>query len=391
MIDLSPRDNPMPQNLNLPQMAHLDFAPRITIIGVGGAGISAVDTMIGADLQRVEFIVADSDARQLSHTRATHRIQLGTGREITAPSGATLSDHVMVGEGPPSTPLPRSAPQYVDGGPSRTMTLRARTLAPKIGTLVARDIYRILDGVHLVFIVAGMGGGTGTVAAPIIARMAQECGILTVGVVTKPFAFEGSRRARIAEDGIATLQQQVDTLIVIPNEKLLTTAPARITRDDAFKLSDHAMHSGVSRVTDLLLRPPNIGIDFADVRTVIARMGIAVIGTGQASGENRAIRAAELAITDPLLDDTDFSDAAGLLISFIGGEDATLFEVDQAATRIRRAFDDKATVVFGWTIDESMTGRLSVAIVVVALRSTGATTAHDRLTSLPRRRDRLPT
>jgi len=295
-------------------MTHTDWAPRITVIGVGSAGVAAVDAMIGADLQGVEFVVADTDTQQLARSRAVHRIPL----------------------------------------------------TPNIGAAAARDIYRAVDGVHLVFIVTGMGGGTGTVTAPIIARMAQECGILTVGVVTKPFEFEGSRRARIAEDGIANLQQYVDTLIVIPNEKLLLNAPAHTPRDDAFKLVDHTMHSGVSRVTDLLLRDPNIGIDFADVRTVIARMGKAVIGTGQASGENRAIRAAELAITDPLLEDTDFFLAGGLLITFAGGEDSTLFEVDQAATRICREFDDKATIIFGWFIDESMTGTLRVAIVVVA-------------------------
>jgi cell division protein FtsZ len=220
----------------------------------------------------------------------------------------------------------------------------------------------------MVFIVAGMGGDTGTGAAPVIAHMAKERGSLTVGVVTKPFEFEGVDRERVA-DGITELQQYVDTLIVIPNEHLLKGMPEPTNRDDAFKAAAHAIYSGVRSVTDLLLKRNFIGMDFADVRTVTADMGKAAIGSGQASGKNRAIRAAELAIADPLLDDTHFTTVGGLLITVTGGADSTLVEVDQAVSRIRKELNDAATVIFGWLIDEGMTGTLSISIVAVARRN----------------------
>lgn len=311
-------------------MTHMDYAPRIKVIGIGGGGTNAVDAMTGANLHRVEFVVADTGPRQLIHTRAAHRIRL--------------------------------APDIVQGP----------GVKPDVGDAAAGEIRRCLDGAHMVFIVAGMGGNAGTGVAPVIARMAKDCGILTVGVVTTPFGFEGARRAQVAQDGIAGVQQCADMLIVIPNDKLLLKASAPVAEHDAFKMADGAIHSGISRIAGLLFRRQKIGIDFAGVRAVITNMGKAAIGTGEAAGENRAIQAAELAMADPLLGDADFSDASGLLITVTGGEDSTLFEVDRAATRIRREFGDKVHVIFGWLRDKSMEGRLSVAIVVVGRRNFSA-------------------
>ena len=323
----------MTLNLTIPQMNHTDFSPRITVIGVGGGGTNAVDNMIAANLQGVEFVVANTDAQQLMHSRADRRIQLGP--HITQGLGAGAK--------------------------------------PEIGKAAAEEaadeLYRHLDGAHMVFITACMGGGTGTGAAPVIARMARERNILTVGVVTKPFGFEGVRRARTAEQGIEELQQYVDTLIVIPNQNLFRMANERTTWRDAFKMADQVLYMGVRGVTDLMMGHGLVNLDFADIRTVMAEMGKAMMGTGEAEGENRAIRAAEAAINNPLLEDTSMSGARGLLINITGGEDMTLFEVDQAANRIREEVDEEANVIFGSAVDQSLEGRIRVSVVATGIDS----------------------
>jgi cell division protein FtsZ len=323
----------MTLNLTVPQQAYTDFTPRITVIGVGGGGTNAVDNMIALNLQGVDFVVANTDAQQLMHSRADQRIQLGP--HITQGLGAGAN--------------------------------------PKIGQAAAEEaaeeLYRHLDGAHMLFITAGMGGGTGTGAAPVIARMARERNILTVGVVTKPFAFEGSRRARAAEDGIADLQQYVDTLIVIPNQNLFRMANERTTWREAFKMADHVLYMGVRGVTDLMMAPGLVNLDFADIRTVMVSMGKAMMGTGEAEGENRAIRAAEAAISNPLLEDTSMAGARGLLINITGGDDLTLFEVDQAATRIREEVDEDANIIFGSAIDENLQGKIRVSVVATGIDS----------------------
>jgi cell division protein FtsZ len=323
----------MTLNLTIPTMSHTDFSPRITVIGVGGGGTNAVDNMIAANLQGVEFVVANTDAQQLMHSRADRRIQLGP--HITQGLGAGAK--------------------------------------PEIGKAAAEEaadeLYRHLDGAHMVFITAGMGGGTGTGAAPVIARMARERNILTVGVVTKPFGFEGVRRARAADQGIEELQQYVDTLIVIPNQNLFRMANERTTWRDAFKMADQVLYMGVRGVTDLMMVHGLVNLDFADIRTVMAEMGKAMMGTGEAEGENRAIRAAEAAINNPLLEDTSMSGARGLLINITGGEDLTLFEVDQAANRIREEVDEEANVIFGSAVDQTLEGRIRVSVVATGIDS----------------------
>jgi cell division protein FtsZ len=330
-------------NLTIPQQLHTDFTPRITVIGVGGGGTNAVDNMIALNLQGVDFVVANTDAQQLMHSRADRRIQLGP--HLTQGLGAGAK--------------------------------------PEIGRAAAEEasdeLARHLEGTHMVFITAGMGGGTGTGAAPVIARMARERGVLTVGVVTKPFTFEGGRRAKAAEAGIAELQSYVDTLIVIPNQNLFRLANERTGWREAFKMADHVLYMGVRGVTDLMMAPGLVNLDFADIRTVMAEMGKAMMGTGEAEGENRAIRAAEAAISNPLLEDTSMSGARGLLINITGGEDMTLFEVDQAANRIREEVADDANIIFGSAVDESLSGRVRVSVV-----ATGIDTAVLAETQRPR-------
>src|SRR5579871_6481539 len=323
----------MTLNLTVMPQLHTDFSPRITVIGVGGGGTNAVDNMIALNLQGVEFVVANTDAQQLVHSRADRRIQLGP--HITQGLGAGAK--------------------------------------PEIGKAAAEEaadeLSRHLDGAHMVFVTAGMGGGTGTGAAPVIARMARERNILTVGVVTKPFGFEGVRRARCADQGIEELQQHVDTLIVIPNQNLFRMANERTTWKEAFKMADQVLYMGVRGVTDLMMAPGLVNLDFADIRTVMAEMGKAMMGTGEAEGENRAIRAAEAAISNPLLEDTSMNGARGLLINITGGDDLTLFEVDQAANRIREEVDEEANIIFGSAIDESLSGRIRVSVVATGIDS----------------------
>jgi cell division protein FtsZ len=333
----------MTLNLTVTPQLHTDFTPRITVIGVGGGGTNAVDNMILMNLQGVEFVVANTDAQQLVHSRADRRIQLGP--------------HITQGLGAGAKPeIGRAAAEEA-----------------------ADELYRHLDGAHMAFITAGMGGGTGTGAAPVIARMARERGILTVGVVTKPFTFEGSRRARAAEEGIAELTQYVDTLIVIPNQNLFRLANERTGWKEAFKMADNVLYMGVRGVTDLMVTPGMVNLDFADIRTVMAEMGKAMMGTGEAEGEGRAIRAAELAISNPLLEETCMAGARGLLINITGGEDMTLFEVDQAANRIREEVDDEANIIFGSAIDGNLEGKIRVSVV-----ATGIETAEQKSAERPR-------
>src|SRR4051812_20199995 len=330
----------MTLNLTIPQMTHTDFTPRITVIGVGGGGTNAVDNMIAANLQGVEFVVANTDAQQLMHSRADRRIQLGP--HITQGLGAGAK--------------------------------------PEIGKAAAEEaadeLYRHLDGAHMVFITAGMGGGTGTGAAPVFARMARERNILTVGVVTKPFGFEGVRRARCADQGIDQLQQFVDTLIVIPNQNLFRMATERTTWKDAFKMADQVLYMGVRGVTDLMMAPGLVNLDFADFRTVMAEMGKAMMGTGEAEGDNRAIRAAEAAISNPLLEDTSMAGARGLLINITGGEDMTLFEVDQAANRVREEVAEDANIIFGSAVDDALSGKVRVSVVATGIDMVPVTEAQ---------------
>jgi cell division protein FtsZ len=323
----------MTLNLTVPQQSHCDFTPRICVIGVGGGGTNAVDNMIALNLPGVEFIVANTDAQQLMRSRADRRIQLGP--TITQGNGA--------------------------GG------------KPEVGRLSAEeaeaDLERHLEGVHMVFITAGMGGGTGTGAAPVIARLARKHDILTVGVVTKPFSFEGVKRARAAEAGISELQQYVDTLIIIPNQNLFRIANEHTSWKEAFQMADNVLYMGVRGVTDLMVVPGLVNLDFADIRTVMSEMGKAMMGTGEAEGDNRSVRAAEAAISNPLLEDTNMAGARGLLINITGGEDMTLFEVDQAANRIREEVDEEANIIFGSAIDSSLNGRIRVSVVATGIDS----------------------
>ncbi|MFC0409202.1 cell division protein FtsZ [Roseomonas elaeocarpi] len=321
----------MTLNLTMPRQQHTDFSPRITVVGVGGAGCNAVNNMIAMGLDGVEFLVSNTDAQALLNSRAERRVQLGP--HLTQGLGAGAK--------------------------------------PEIGRAAAEeateDLARHLEGVHMVFITAGMGGGTGTGAAPVIARMARERGVLTVGVVTKPFDFEGPKRRRSAEQGLEELQQYVDTLIVIPNQNLFRKANERTTFAEAFKMADDVLYMGVRGVTDLMVNPGLVNLDFADIRTVMAEMGKAMMGTGEAEGDERAVKAAEAAISNPLLEDTSMRGARGVLINITGGWDMTLFEVDEAANRIRREVDEEANIIFGSSVDETMNGRLRVSVVATGI------------------------
>ncbi|MDE2183628.1 MAG: cell division protein FtsZ [Alphaproteobacteria bacterium] len=308
-----------------------ELRPRITVLGVGGAGGNAVNNMIASKLEGVEFIVANTDAQALAQSRAQRRIQLGV--------------HVTEGLGA------GAQPDVGRAGAEETLD----------------EILEQLSGSHMVFITAGMGGGTGTGAAPVIARAVREQGILTVGVVTKPFAFEGDRRMRIAEKGIAELQQFVHTLIVIPNQNLFRVANDRTTFAQAFAMADDVLHAGVRGVTDLIVMPGLINLDFADIKSVISEMGKAMMGTGEAEGEDRAQKAADMAISNPLLDDVSMKGARGVLINITGGPDLMLFEVEQAANRVRAEVDPDANIIFGNTIIDNMEGRVRVSVVATGI------------------------
>jgi cell division protein FtsZ len=320
----------MTLNLNVPTLKS-DLSPRITVIGVGGAGGNAVNNMIQSKLEGVEFLIANTDAQSINQSNCDRCIQLG--RNITQGLGAG----------------------------SR----------PDIGRAAAEEamdeILGHLEGSNMVFITAGMGGGTGTGAAPVIARAARESGILTVGVVTKPFHFEGVHRMRLAEAGIADMTQYVDTLIIIPNQNLFRIANEKTTFADAFKMADDVLKAGVSGVTDLMVMPGLINLDFADIRAVMTEMGKAMMGTGEAEGETRAIDAAEAAISNPLLDEVSMKGARGVLINITGGPDLTLFEVDEAANRIRDEVDPDANIIFGSTFDPTLDGKMRVSVVATGI------------------------
>ena len=308
-----------------------ELRPRISVIGVGGAGGNAIANMIRSDVQGVEFLVANTDAQALNASAADRRIQLGL--KITQGLGAG----------------------------SR----------PEIGRAAAEEtldeIERMLDGAHMCFIAAGMGGGTGTGAAPVIAKAARDKGILTVGVVTKPFAFEGARRARSADSGIEELQKHVDTLIVIPNQNLFRLATSETTFKEAFEMADEVLQQGVRGITDLMVMPGLINLDFADVRSVMSEMGKAMMGTGEADGDNRAIEAAEKAISNPLLDGVSMKGAKGVIISITGGEDMRLMEVDEAASHIKELVDPDANIIWGSAFNNDLGGRIRVSVVATGI------------------------
>ncbi|AQQ05785.1 cell division protein FtsZ [Roseibium algicola] len=316
-------------NLKMPDIQELK--PRITVFGVGGAGGNAVNNMITAGLQGCDFVVANTDAQALAMNHSDRLVQMGVA--VTEGLGAGSQPEVGCA----------AAEEVID------------------------EINDHLSGSHMVFITAGMGGGTGTGAAPVIARAAREQGILTVGVVTKPFQFEGARRMRIADSGIEELQRSVDTLIVIPNQNLFRIANAQTTFADAFAMADQVLYSGVACITDLMVKEGLINLDFADVRSVMRGMGKAMMGTGEASGEKRAQQAAEAAIANPLLDESSMKGARGLLISITGGNDLTLFEVDEAATRIREEVDADANIILGATFDETLDGLIRVSVVATGI------------------------
>ena len=308
-----------------------ELKPRITVFGVGGGGGNAVNNMITAGLQGVDFVVANTDAQALTMTKAERIIQLG----VNVTEGLGAGSQPEVGRA--------AAEECID------------------------EIIDHLNGTHMCFVTAGMGGGTGTGAAPVVAQAARNKGILTVGVVTKPFHFEGARRMRLAESGIEELQKSVDTLIVIPNQNLFRIANDRTTFADAFAMADQVLYSGVACITDLMVKEGLINLDFADVRSVMREMGRAMMGTGEASGEGRAMQAAEAAIANPLLDETSMKGAQGLLISITGGRDLTLFEVDEAATRIREEVDPDANIILGATFDEALEGIIRVSVVATGI------------------------
>lgn len=312
-----------------------NLKPKIIVVGVGGAGGNAVNNMIQSNLEGVEFVAANTDAQALRESKAGTKIQLGY--ELTQGLGAGSKPDI--------------------GCASAEETL---------GEIEAR-----IKGANMVFITAGMGGGTGTGAAPVIAKAARNAGILTVGVVTKPFVFEGGHRMRAAESGVKELQKHVDTLIIIPNQNLFRLADTKTTFAEAFNMADNVLYSGVRGVTDLMIMPGLVNLDFADVRTVMSEMGKAMMGTGEAEGENRAVAAAEAAVANPLLDEVSLKGANGVLINITGGMDMTLFEVDEAANYVREQVDKNANIIFGSTFDERLEGKIRVSVVATGIEGEG--------------------
>lgn len=338
----------MTLNLTMPDEG--DLKPRITVFGVGGAGGNAVNNMIDKELEGVDFVVANTDAQALQQSKSESRVQLG----VKVTEGLGAGARATVG----AAAAEESIEQIVDH----------------------------LAGAHMCFITAGMGGGTGTGAAPIIAQAARELGVLTVGVVTKPFQFEGAKRMRQAEEGVEQLQKMVDTLIIIPNQNLFRLANEKTTFTEAFSMADDVLYQGVKGVTDLMVRPGLINLDFADVRAVMDEMGKAMMGTGEADGEDRAIQAAEKAIANPLLDEISLRGAKGVLINITGGHDLTLFELDEAANRIREEVDADANIIVGSTMDETLDGGMRVSVVATGIDAAETTSAMP----LPRRSMREP-
>src|SRR5277367_5086042 len=316
-------------DLKIPDIRQLK--PRIAVFGVGGAGGNAVNNMITAGLQGVDFVVANTDAQALATMRAERIIQMG----LKATGGLGAGSQPDVGRA--------AAEEVID------------------------EIRDHLTGAHMVFVTAGMGGGTGTGASPVVARIARELGILTVGVITKPFHFEGRRRMRLAESGIAELQKSVDTLIVIPNQNLFRVANEKRTFPDAFAMADRVLYTGVACITDLIVKEGLINLDFADVQSVMSDMGRAMLGTGEATGERRAVHAAEAAIANPLIDDISMRGARALLISVTGGDDLTLFDVDETASRIRQEVDDETNIILGATFEPALDEAVRVSVVATGI------------------------
>ena len=317
-------------NISIPDVGP-NLHPQITVLGVGGSGGNAVNNMINSNLEGVDFVIANTDAQALQISNCKKKIQLGI--KSTRGLGAGMR--------------------------------------PDIGRQAAEEtlneVSEMLDGSHMLFIAAGMGGGTGTGAAPVIAKLAREKGILTVGVVTKPFHFEGSQRMKLADNGLEELQQYVDTLLTIPNQNLFRIANEKTTFADAFKMADDVLYAGVRGVTDLMVQPGLINLDFSDVKTVMSEMGKAMMGTGEASGEGRAVAAAEAAIANPLIDDVSLKGAKGLIINITGGNDITLYEVDEAANRIKQEVDEDANIIYGTTCDERLDGVVRVSLVATGI------------------------
>jgi cell division protein FtsZ len=340
-------------NLSIPRDEQ-EMKPRITVVGVGGAGGNAVNNMIRSNLIGCEFVVCNTDAQAMQQSAAHRKIQMGVG--VTRGLGA--GSRPDVGRA--------AAEEAID------------------------ELLEAMQGSNMVFITAGMGGGTGTGGAPVIARVARESGILTIGVVTKPFHFEGSHRMKIAEAGIEELQKFVDTLIIIPNQNLFRIANERTTFADAFKMADDVLHSGVRGVTDLMVMPGLINLDFADIRTVMSEMGKAMMGTGEAEGERRAIDAAEAAISNPLLEDVSMKGARGVLINITGGSDMTLFEVDEAANRIREEVDPEANIIFGSTFDDTLSGKMRISVVATGIDSEALTQARPTISLVSSRDNAAP-
>tara|TARA_B100000700_G_scaffold55573_1_gene59782 strand:+ start:31 stop:1647 length:1617 start_codon:yes stop_codon:yes gene_type:complete len=319
-------------NISIPDVGQ-NLHPQITVLGVGGSGGNAVNNMINSNLEGVDFVIANTDAQALQNSSCKKKIQLGV--QSTRGLGAGMR--------------------------------------PDIGRQAAEEtlneIGQMLEGSHMLFIAAGMGGGTGTGAAPVIAQLAREKGILTVGVVTKPFHFEGSQRMKLADKGLEELQQYVDTLLTIPNQNLFRIANEKTTFADAFKMADDVLYAGVRGVTDLMVQPGLINLDFSDVKTVMSEMGKAMMGTGEASGEGRAIAAAEAAIANPLIDDVSLKGAKGLIINITGGNDITLYEVDEAANRIKQEVDEEANIIYGTTCDDRLEGVVRVSLVATGIEA----------------------
>jgi len=334
-------------SLSLVKPQHTELKPRIVVFGVGGAGGNAVNNMIDAGLEGVEFVVANTDAQHLSFAKTDRRIQLGE----TITQGLGAGAHPEVGM--------NAAEESAD------------------------EIHQHLEGAHMVFITCGMGGGTGTGAAPVIAKCARDRGILTVGVVTKPFTFEGRHRMRLADAGVAELQRYVDTLIVIPNQNLFRVANERTTFADAFGMADQVLHSGVRSITDLMILPGLINLDFADVRAVMSEMGKAMMGTGEASGDDRALLAAQNAIANPLLDETSLKGAKAVLVNITGGLDMTLLEVDEAANAISAEVDGDANIIFGAAFDPALDGKIRVSVVATGMDESGVQRAEPSAPAAP--------
>ena len=317
-------------NISIPDVGP-NLRPQITVLGIGGSGGNAVNNMMNSNLEGVEFLIANTDAQALQISNCKKKIQLG----IKSTRGLGAGMRPDVGR--------KAAEEAIDG------------------------INEMLEGSHMLFIAAGMGGGTGTGASPIIAKLAREKGILTVGVVTKPFHFEGTQRMKLAEKGLEELQQYVDTLLVIPNQNLFRIANEKTTFADAFKMADDVLYAGVRGVTDLMVQPGLINLDFSDVKTVMSEMGKAMMGTGEASGEGRSVAAAEAAIANPLIDDVSLKGAKGLIINITGGKDITLYEVDEAANRIKQEVDESANIIYGTTCDDRLEGVVRVSIVATGI------------------------